>query len=107
MYRTKAIAAISLSSSYKVPIDIRPGDYPNNINLRSKGAIPVAILSTSDFDATTVDPDTVALSGAPGVINKKGVKAQAQDVNVDGLLDLVVHIAVENLILTLTIPLLF
>ena len=33
----------------------KPGSYPNSIDLISKGVIPVAILTTEDFDATTVD----------------------------------------------------
>lgn len=45
-------------------IDIKPGSYPNAINVRSPGAIPVAVLTTEDFDATTVDPDTVQFAGA-------------------------------------------
>src|SRR4029079_18154333 len=37
-----------------VPIDIKPGSTTNPIKLSSTGKIPVAILSTSTFDATTV-----------------------------------------------------
>jgi hypothetical protein len=40
-------------------IDIKPGSFPNSINPRSKGVIPVAILTTDTFDATTVDPLSV------------------------------------------------
>ncbi len=50
-----------------VEIDIKPGSYPNAINLGSQGVIPVAILSSSDFDSTTVNRDTIELSG----VNKK------------------------------------
>lgn len=48
-----------------VDIDIKPGSYPNAINVRSRGVIPVAILMTEDFDATSVDVDTVQFAGAP------------------------------------------
>jgi hypothetical protein len=34
-----------------VTIDIKPGDFPNSINPRSKRKIPVAILSSPTFDA--------------------------------------------------------
>ena len=37
-----------------VNIDIKPGSETNTINLGSKGNVPVAILSTTVFDATTV-----------------------------------------------------
>ena len=33
-----------------VGIDIKPGSFPNSINLKGKGVIPVAILSTTTFD---------------------------------------------------------
>jgi hypothetical protein len=47
-----------------VPIDIKPGSATNPINVRSKGVIPVAILSTPSFDATTVDPTSVCFGDA-------------------------------------------
>ncbi|HUT29890.1 MAG TPA: NosD domain-containing protein [Sedimentisphaerales bacterium] len=82
-----------------VAIDIKPGSYPNPINLGSYGLIPVAILSTAEFDATTVDPETVELAGAGVAVRGKSNKymAQQEDVNGDGLLDLVNHVATENL----------
>ena len=42
-----------------VLIDIKPGSFPNSINPKSKGVIPVAIRTTGAFDATTVNPTTV------------------------------------------------
>jgi len=82
-----------------VAIDIKPGSYPNAINLGSYGLIPVAILSDEEFDATTVDPQTVELAGAGVGVRGKGNKymAHKEDVNADGLIDLVVQVATENL----------
>lgn len=82
-----------------VDIDIKPGNYPNAINLGSNGVIPVAILSSDTFDATTVDPKTVFLAGAGVAVRGKGNKylASQEDVNGDGLTDLVVKIETENL----------
>jgi hypothetical protein len=48
----------------EVEIDIKPGTYPNWINLESKGVVPVAVLSTAQYDATCVDPSTVTFAGA-------------------------------------------
>lgn len=75
----------------KVAIDIKPGSYPNSINLGSAGVVPVAILSSPTFDATQVNPATVSLAGAKVKLIGKGDKyaCSAQDVNGDGLLDLV------------------
>jgi len=82
-----------------VEIDIKPGSHPNAINLGSHGLTPVAILSSEQFDATTVDPDTVELAGAGVEVRGKSNKflAHAEDVNGDGLVDLVVQVATANL----------
>lgn len=83
----------------EVDIDIKPGSWPNAINLGSNGVIPIAILSSEDFDATQVDPATVALAGAGVAVRGKGNKSMAhqEDVNEDGLVDLVVQVVTENL----------
>ena len=84
-----------------IQIDIKPGSFPNSINLGSKGTIPVAIFSTPTFDATTIDPTTVTLADAPVRLRGKGrPMASAEDVNGDGLLDLVVHVKTKDLELT-------
>ena len=76
-----------------VEIDIKPGVFPNSVNLGSNGNIPVAILSSATFDATTVNPLTVTLSSAPVKLKGNGTPLTSiQDVNDDGLSDLVVHI---------------
>lgn len=82
-----------------VDVDIKPGSYPNSINLGSKGLIPVAILSSEEFNAITVNPETVELSGAGVAIRGKSDKylAHEEDVNQDGLIDLIVQVATENL----------
>ncbi|MFQ6132378.1 MAG: hypothetical protein ACE5R4_10115 [Armatimonadota bacterium] len=82
-----------------VGIDIKPGSDPNSINLDSHGTVPVAILSDPGFDATAVDPGQVYLGGAGVAIRGKGnrLMASEEDVNGDGLLDLVVHVETENL----------
>jgi hypothetical protein len=83
----------------EIQIDIKPGSYPNSINLGSNGVVPVAILSSTDFDATTIPADTVFLAGAGVAVRGKGNKLMAheEDVNEDGLIDLVVQVETENL----------
>ncbi len=87
-----------------VHIEIKPPAAPPvPINLRSGGVIPVAILSTSIFDARTVDPTTVILSGATVARKGKGTpQVSVQDVNGDGLPDLVVQVSTSALQLTNT-----
>lgn len=78
----------------QVPIDIKPGSDPNSINPRSKGVIPVAILSTATFNATTVDPLSVTFG--PGGASEVHNKGHVEDVNGDGKPDLVLHFATEQ-----------
>lgn len=47
-----------------VSIDIKPGSFPNSINLNSQGATPVAILGSSEFDVNDVDIDTITIGTA-------------------------------------------
>jgi len=74
----------------EVGVDIRPGEFPNNINRKNQGKIPVAILSTRDFDASTqVDRNSLTF-GSTGDETSL-VHCESADVNGDGLLDLVCH----------------
>jgi streptogramin lyase len=47
----------------KIPVyvDIKPGSWPNPINIGSKGVFAVAICGTKDFNVTTIDPATVKI----------------------------------------------
>lgn len=83
----------------RVVIDIKPGSYPNSINLGSNGLVPVAIISAPGFDATQVNPDSVTLAGAGIAVRGKGNKymSHPEDVNGDGLLDLVIQVETTNL----------
>ena len=73
-----------------VDIDIRPGSYPNSINLKSRGVIPVALLSTEDFDASTVDAVTVVFAGASQIHHA------VEDLDRDGDDDLILHFKTQE-----------
>ena len=82
----------------QVNVDIKPGDNANLINLRSRGKLPVAILSTAAFDATAINPFTVTVAGAPVILKPNGTPMSSlEDINGDGLLDLVVHVSTAAL----------
>ena len=85
-----------------VEIDIKPGTETNSINLGSNGKIPVAIMSNSLFDATTIDPHSVELAGATVAFKGKSDNpmTSVSDVNGDGLPDLIVHIDTQGLQIT-------
>ena len=76
----------------RVAIDVKPGSFPNAINPASRGVIPVAILTTSHFDAASVDPTTVRFGPAAAV----PVGSRLDDVDSDGDLDLVLHFATAS-----------
>lgn len=82
-----------------VQIDIKPRRDPNSINLRSKGPIPVAVLTTEDFDATTVDPDTVQFGPSGASVDMTGsgkLRAAIKDVDHDGDLDLILRFRTQD-----------
>lgn len=72
-------------------IDIKPGDWPNTINLKSKGRLSVAVISTADFDALTVDPATVNFAGA------WPLTWHPEDVDGDGDMDLLFQFLTQEL----------
>jgi parallel beta-helix repeat protein len=81
----------------EVTIDIKPGSDPNSINPKSKGKIPVAILSTMDFHA----PDEVNRDSLTfGPTGEEGSLAfcspSPEDVNGDGYDDLVCHFYTQH-----------
>lgn len=84
-----------------VAIDIKPGEDPNTVNLASRGATPVAILSSAFFDARTVQAETVRLAGAgPRRLGNGRVSFTIQDVNGDGRADMVLKVETQDLALT-------
>ncbi len=75
----------------EVTIDIKPGSYPNSINLKSKGVVPVAVLKTDVFDAAKVNPATVEFAGAAPL------RWTLEDVDGDGDKDMLFHFKTEQL----------
>ncbi len=83
-----------------VDIDVKPStskDPASPINLNSRGSIPVAVLSTADFDATTLDPSSVCFGDADNAAERSCTEEHATghvvDVNKDGREDLLLHYA--------------
>jgi hypothetical protein len=75
----------------EVTIDIKPNSDQNTINLKSRGVVPVALLTTDDFDAATVDPATALFAGAAPV------KWKLTDVDDDGDADMLFHFKTQEL----------
>jgi hypothetical protein len=75
-----------------VDIDIKPGSMPNSVNSRSRGSVPVAILSKATFYAPS-EMDVGSLMFGRGGDEASLLKCNpaGEDVNADGLLDLICH----------------
>ncbi len=74
-----------------VAIDVKPGQDPPSINPGSHGNTPVAILSTSTFNATAQVNQSSLTFGRTGDEPSFAFCSGAEDVNGDGLPDLVCH----------------
>ena len=77
--------------SQDVIIDIKPGSDQNSINLKSKGVVSVAILTTGNFDAATIDQAMVKFAGA------SPVRWKLEDVDDDGYDDMIFHFRTQDL----------
>ena len=66
----------------------------DEVNVRSKGMIPIVIQTTASFDAQDVDPATVRF-GPNGAFKAHAV-AHLADVDLDGDIDLVVHFRAQQ-----------
>jgi len=81
----------------EVAIDIKPGSDPNSINPKSQGKIPVAILSTADFDAPSeVDWDSLTFGSTGDENSLAFCSPSPEDVDDDGLYDLVCHFFTQS-----------
>jgi hypothetical protein len=84
------------STRVTVPIEIKPGSTPSPINLKSNGKIPVAIISTPTFNALSTITSTITFGHSGYESSLLFCNQNGEDVNGDGLLDLVCHFSVAK-----------
>jgi probable HAF family extracellular repeat protein len=90
-------SALLLTPRITVPLDVKPGSSINRINPRSRGKIPVAILSAPTFVAPTeVDQASLTFGRTGDEPSLVSCKSKPKDLNGDGLLDLVCHFATRT-----------
>lgn len=75
-------------------IDVLPGSSEDQINVRSRGVIAVAVLSSATFSASSIEP--TSLRFGPGGATEKHGKLHFEDVNGDGLTDVILHFGTQD-----------
>ncbi len=63
---TYGTVTATLTYTYAMRVDIKPGSCPNPFNPKSKGRVPIAIVGTGDVDLTTIDLATFELTPEGG-----------------------------------------
>ena len=91
-----SVAAPVSAQAMGIYIDIKPGSDPNALNVKSKGVLPVAILTTDTFDASTVDPETMELCYTDGCVNP--LRWALEDVDGDGDIDMVLKFKTQEIV---------
>jgi hypothetical protein len=84
----------------KVIVDVKPGDNPTTIEKNRGGMLPVAVISTAKFDATTIDPSSVRI-GPPGT-EAEAFKTTNSDADEDGRNDFLILVRLTDLNLKCT-----
>ena len=99
----------------EVNVDIRPGGWPNPLNPRSRGVLPLAICGSDEFDVMTIDPETILLGDALGPLRWsyedvatpfEGEPCEGHDLNGDGFMDLTLKFRTQELVSVLGLDLL-
>ena len=88
-----ALGTVAQPGALTVALDVKPGGSANAVNPKSKGVIPVAILSTNSFDASTIDQASLRFGLGQALAEGSG---HLEDVNGDGQLDLVLHFRTQD-----------
>ncbi len=92
------VAAQKPAAALRVSIDVKPGDNPTSLEPKRQGMVPIAVLSSKDFDATAVALDSIR-AGATGTEGSM-FRSMKEDVDHDGDVDLIILVRVADLALT-------
>jgi len=75
-----------------IGLDIKPGSHPNPVNPKSRGKIPVALLSDANFDSIAeVDIESLTFGHSGDETSLAFCGQRSEDANGDGLPDLICH----------------
>ena len=79
----------------RVTIDVKPGDEKVTLEPEREGMVPILIVTTPQFNAATVDPDTVRIgpTGSEAMI----FRSMLEDVDKDGDIDRMVLVRLRDM----------
>ena len=102
-----ALIAIALAGAHasrasdaaagSMSIDILPGETRNIVDPLNGDTLPVAVLGSPTLDVLTIDPLSVRLHRTAPVKSDEGATHRIEDVNADGLPDLIVWFSAREL----------
>jgi len=96
-YRFPIYSAFLLSPILETTIDIKPGWDSNSINPRNRGRIPVAILSTINFDAPSqIDQNSLTFGSTGNEESLLNCNRRPRDVDGDGLNDVICYFNIRS-----------
>jgi hypothetical protein len=87
--------SLAAQQPLKVTIDVKPGDEKVTIEPEREGMVPILIVTTPQFDAAKVDPDTVR-AGAEGT-EASIFRSMLEDVDKDGDVDRMILVRVRDM----------
>ncbi len=92
-----AVWSLSLAGQQplKVTIDVKPGDEKVTIEPEREGMVPIVIVTTPQFDAAKVDPDTVRIG--PAGTEASVFRSMLEDVDKDGDVDRMMLVRVRDM----------
>jgi hypothetical protein len=90
-----AVALAQAPKVLKVKIDVKPGDEPTMVERNRGGFLPVAIISTDQFDAVSLDVASIRIG--PTGTEAEAARTTKSDVNEDKRTDLLVLVRVQDL----------
>jgi hypothetical protein len=88
-------SVLAAPQTIRVTIDVKPGDNPTTIEPDRGGLLPVAVLSTAKFDASTIDPQTILIG--PTGTEAEPFRSMSEDVDRDGKADLMILVRVLDM----------
>ena len=88
-------ASVVAQQPLKVTIDVKPGDEKVTIEPEREGMVPILIITTPQFDAAMVDPDTIRVG--PDGTEASIFRSMLEDVDKDGDVDRMILVRVRDM----------